>query len=94
MTVAAPPLAGDARGCWVYGPGPRRPQDREKTRTPVGALLNHGDHMMLVVWGVEPANAVLETLDPLTLGGALTCPTCHAEFKVNGGLVRPNGQEG
>lgn len=59
---------------------------------PAGLLVDHGDHLLLVPWaevgGMRP-EVTLESLQPLTLGGVVRCPTCGKVGRVERGAWLP-----
>lgn len=94
MTTRTPHLAGVAAADWVWVGThtqlTRHPATRGINQIPAGVILDHGDHSLLVAWGVPASGEsqpafTLDSLRPLTVVETLTCGHCGVRGRIEQG---------
>lgn len=94
MSASTLPLSIDVSGMtgsWLW--------TRPRGVLPVGVLLDHGDHMMMVTWsayaGVAPEYVMtLDSLLPLTVIEPVRCETCGMQGRIEQGAWLPDEDGG
>lgn len=64
---------------------------------PVGVVIDHGDHAVLVPWVPVPGDTRQFTLDsllPLTVVESVTCTTCGTTGRIERGAWLPDAEGG